>query len=312
MVGITVFNDVILPAKVMAAAGLRGKQTKRNTRVQSQNGRQQVNGNWSNTLRQYETGFIALHPKVWQTLEGIFEVTYAGVFGFLLEDPKDGLVETGYGFLYPYIGGDVIGAIGVGYGVPTLRLYKRYVSVGSTRTSDRSITRPQLTPVLLRGAAVVVLGAGAGNAAINYDTGTVTFVADSSSAVTAVTVGATTQVTLAAALSGLAVGGRLYLLGLTGADAALLNGLSHAVTAITGGGLNVYTLSTNTTGKTITATGTGYKYPQATETLTWTGRFYVPVHFANDDIDWDFKRPSSAEAGRLVAGPSVVLEEVRE
>lgn len=50
----------------------------------------------------------------------------------------------------------------------------------------------------------------------------------------------------------------------------------------------------------------------AEATVTWTGRFYVPVHFQSDFIDWEMLRPASDEDRRLLAGPSVVLEEVRE
>lgn len=46
-------------------------------------------------------------------------------------------------------------------------------------------------------------------------------------------------------------------------------------------------------------------------TLTWSGRFWVPVHFMEDSIDWDIVRPGT-DNRLLVAGPSVVLQEVRE
>lgn len=44
---------------------------------------------------------------------------------------------------------------------------------------------------------------------------------------------------------------------------------------------------------------------------TWTGRFYVPVHFQADIIDWTLEA-SGPEEVRLWSGPSVVLEEIRE
>lgn len=46
-------------------------------------------------------------------------------------------------------------------------------------------------------------------------------------------------------------------------------------------------------------------------TVTWLGRFYTPVHFENDEIDWDLVIGGPADA-RFMAGPSVVLTEVRE
>jgi hypothetical protein len=308
---ITVYSDVILPHSVVSAAGVRGKQIRINQRTRAPNGNEQINILQSRTLRQYEFGFKPMSVAMWQTLEGMFEVTDAGAYGFLMEDPKDLSASLTTGLLYPYTTA-LVGTNGLGYGVPTYKMYKRYTSIGSTRTKDRAITRPQAAPTLQRGGAGVTLGASPGNAAVDTTTGTVTFVADSSSTVTAVAVGATTNVTLTAALSGLAVGGRLYLSGLTGTVATTLNGLSFAITAITGGGLNVYTLTVVTTGLAWTSGGSGFKYPQATDTMAWSGRMYVPVHYANDEIDWELSRSGPAESNRLLAGPSVVLSEVRE
>jgi hypothetical protein len=36
------------------------------------------------------------------------------------------------------------------------------------------------------------------------------------------------------------------------------------------------------------------------------------VHFQNDTIDWTMVRPGSDPDDRLFAGPSVVLQEIRE
>lgn len=306
---IVVYADVIIPNSIISA-GVTGRQIRRNRRAGAENGQMKVNVQWSNTLRQYELGTVPLTVAQWQALEGLFEVTDGGAYGCLMQDPKDTIVDAAAGLLAPYTT-SLVGAIGAGYGVPVYKLHKRYTSAGSARTKDRAITRPQLTPIVKRAGATVTHGAAAGNIAINYTSGTVTFVADASSAVTGVVVGATTQVTLTAALAGLAIGERLYLSGLTGAGAATLNNLSHAITNITGAGLNVYTLSTVTTGLTITAAGSGFKYPQSSQALTWGGLFYVPVHFANDEIDWELTRAGDLES-RLMSGPRCVLDEIRE
>jgi hypothetical protein len=304
---LTVYADILLPNSIVAA-GVRGKNRRMNTRVQNQGGFDTVSAIWARTLREFELGVVPMLLSAWAALEGLYEVTDAGVYGFLMEDPKDSAVAVGEGFLQPLAAGVLVGTAGLGYGVPALKTAKRYFVSGSTRTKDRLLTRPKASPALVRGGVAVVLGAAPGNAAVDLTSGIATFVADSSSAVAAVTVGATTQITLAAALAGLIVNDRLYLTGLAGADAAVLNGLSHAVTAIAGA---VYTLSTVTAGKVITPAGSGSMYPQARETLTWSGGFYVPVHFAHDDIDWDLVKPGQADQ-RLIAGPSVLLQEVRE
>ncbi len=46
-------------------------------------------------------------------------------------------------------------------------------------------------------------------------------------------------------------------------------------------------------------------------TLTWSGSFYVPVHFQSDEIDWDMVRSGPYDT-RLLAGPTITLSEVRE
>lgn len=46
-------------------------------------------------------------------------------------------------------------------------------------------------------------------------------------------------------------------------------------------------------------------------TLTWSGRFYVPVNFQADTLDWDLVIAGGYDQ-RFLAGPSVVLEEIRE
>lgn len=45
--------------------------------------------------------------------------------------------------------------------------------------------------------------------------------------------------------------------------------------------------------------------------LAWSGQFYLPVHFLEDSIDWDLIAPGAASQ-RLLSGPSVVLQEIRE
>jgi uncharacterized protein (TIGR02217 family) len=49
----------------------------------------------------------------------------------------------------------------------------------------------------------------------------------------------------------------------------------------------------------------------AAATLSWSGGFYLPVHFQEDWIDWELIAPGAASQ-RLVSGPSVVLQEIRE
>jgi uncharacterized protein (TIGR02217 family) len=48
------------------------------------------------------------------------------------------------------------------------------------------------------------------------------------------------------------------------------------------------------------------------DVIAWTGRFYVPVHFQADSIDWSLVIAGPSPDARYLAGPSCILEEVRE
>ena len=128
---ITVYSDVILPTSIISA-GARGKQIRSNSRATASNGAQQINVNWARTLRQYELGVVPLSVADWQTIEGLFEVTEGGAFGFLMLDPKDqkALITEG---------------VATSLTSTTFQLYKTYTSAGSTRTKTRKITRPIAT-----------------------------------------------------------------------------------------------------------------------------------------------------------------------
>jgi hypothetical protein len=309
---VAVLNDVILPEEVLEG-GIRGKNQRMNQRSSNQAGFVQANIVWTQTLRRYELGFLPMLPSEWQLLEGLHEATEGGAYGFLMRDPKDSLVRAGEGLLQPRgfaVAGD-LGTLGLGYGVPDYRLYKRYTAEGSTRTKDRRIARPIVADVVIkRAGSTVTFGAGAGQVALNADTGTATFVADVSQALTSITPGASTVLNFAngtGIVAALAVGDRVALDLLTGTAATTLNGLTHVITAK---GATSLTVSTVTTGLAATG-GTAYKFPQPSETLTWTGEFYVPVQFEGDDLEWEILASGTEEA-RVLCGRSIVLVEVRE
>lgn len=305
--GITVYNDVILPAAVQEGH-VRGKNQRMNQRVSNQAGFASVNAAWVESLRRFELGVVPMSLDVWKEIEGLYEVTYGGVYGFLMADPKDSTVAVGEGMLQPYSAGNT-GTLGYGYGIPTYRLSKRYTVAGSTRTRDRRIGRPNEVAITRAGSGVSA-GASPGQVAINADTGTVTFVPDTTQSISSITTGSSTVINFSTGIgivAALGVGDRVYVDFTTGSAAGTLNGHSHAITAK---GATSLTVSTNTSGMA-GAVGTAYKYPQPSQALVWTGSFYVPVHFENDDIDWELLATGSTDE-RIVAGPQVVLVEVRE
>lgn len=46
--------------------------------------------------------------------------------------------------------------------------------------------------------------------------------------------------------------------------------------------------------------------------VTWTGRFYVPVHFQSDSVDWSMVISSQDPDARFTLSSSVIVQEVRE
>lgn len=229
---------------------------------------------WQDARGMWDVSFGCRTAAQLATVIAFFRVMGGRANGFRFKDWQD----------YSAAATEGLQGTGVGTGLPTYQMWKRYTVAGIN--SDRKITKPVSgSCTFYRGGTPLVVGAGAGQIAIDYTTGVVTFVADASSAASAVTPGATTSVSLAANPGTLTGGQLLYLSGFTGADAALLNGLAHTINSVSGSGPYVFVLATNTAGKTITVgAGVGKKYPQASEALTWAGQFDVPARFDLDQM----------------------------
>jgi uncharacterized protein (TIGR02217 family) len=294
-----VFLEVQFPPRIsLEAEGGPGYST---TVVTSASGREARNRNWSQARLAWQVGHVPKLEAEWAPLLAFFRAAGGRAAGFRFKDWTDFRVSLGEGLLQPLdAAGQPIGTPGLGYGVPAYQLVKRYTF--GAYSDDRTIRKPVAGSVTLQQAGSgVTFGGGAGQAALDAATGIVTFQPAASQTISAVTVGATTQVTLAAALSPLAIGDRLYLTGLTGADAELLNNASHAITNVAGA---VYTVSTNTTGKTITpGSGVGRRYPRVTDALAWAGEFDVPARFDTD-------RMLAATTARTQAGLRITWQAI--
>lgn len=241
--------------------------------VLTQSGRAYRNKYWPQSLRSYELAHPVRKTTEIDELYDFFECIAQGRANrFRFRDPAENSATVANGRL----------GSGAGDGTPTYQLRKRRTA-GAT-TYDRDIIKPVSGSVTAyRNASPITYGAGAGQIALDTTTGLVTFVADASSSATSITPGATTQVILSSNPGTLIAGQKLYLLGFTGADAALVNALAHTINSVTGSGPYTFTLATNTAGKTITlGSGSGRKYPQATDALTWAGSFDTPVRMDTD------------------------------
>lgn len=208
---ITVLADMILPNSVLSS-GVRGKVKRTNSRIQQgETGYMSINAVSSQALREFELGTVPLKIEDWQRIQAFHEITLGGAYGFLIEDPSDCIAT----------GGAIVQMPAIGAAPAYYQLMRRYVDPKSGRYSDRPITRPQLSSL--------VLATNGGTPATGF-----------------------------------------------------------TVSALTG----------RVTGGDPTA-------------LTWSGRFYTPVHFQADDLDWDLVVAGGYDQ-RFVAGPSVVLSEIRE
>jgi len=270
-------------------------------------GREARNSQWAAERHAWTVGHVPKLPAEWEPLRAFFRLVRGKGSGFRFKDWTDYQATLAEGILQPLnAAGAPVGTPGLGFGVPAYQLVKRYAYAGFT--DDRTIAKPVAGTVAVQLAGgAVAFGGGAGQIALDTTTGVVTFQPAASQAVSTVTVGATTQVTLAAALSPLAIGDRLYLTGLTGADAALLNNASHAITNVSSA---TYTLSTNTAGKTITpGAGVGRRYPRVTDALAWSGEFDVPARFDTDRMV--AVNDSRTSAGLRIRWEAIPIVEIR-
>ncbi len=305
---IQVLSGVIFPDHIIAA-GVKGSNRRLNDRTITQAGAPiitMVRG----TLRSISIGSIPLPLRDWATMEGLHEYTGSGAYGMLAHDPKDHLCYYGEGVLQAFVGDALAGVAGQGYGVPQYKMFQRKKVIGTSLFFDRRVTRPQSPSNLERNAVAVQIGGSPGYASIDYDKGIVSFVADLSQSLASITVGGSTVLNFSNGSGIVAahnVNDRVYLAGIAGSAAAALNGRSHQVSAK---GATSLTIATATSG---TATGgTGYKYPQASDLLTWSGPFYIPVHFRDDEIPWEIISSGPIASRLVTTGPEIVLQEIPE
>jgi uncharacterized protein (TIGR02217 family) len=313
---IQVLTNIVLPETVIMA-GIRGKNMRNNTRSMSSGGFASININWAKTLRQYEIGIKPMDVSQWQEIEGLHEATAGGALGFLMKDPKDQVAGGTDGKMRAILDNQEVGVLGFGYGVSTYQAFKVYESIGNLLAYDRKITRIDAA-TFKRGTNTLTVGTAPGNISVDIDTGKITFVPDASQSIVSITPGVTTTLEFAndTLINLFSVGGRVWIDGVDGVGDLLINDKSHEILA-KDDVLFTLEIDLDTSGLVFDSTqpfladGTARKYPQPNEALTWAGSFYIPVHFASDEIDWEMM-VAGDYAGRLVAGPAVVLQEIRE
>jgi uncharacterized protein (TIGR02217 family) len=275
--------------------------------VAVRSGAESRNQNWTQARHRYEVGMVARPLSQFTALKDAFMIVGGRANGFRFKDVGDYTVLSSVGDPQPLHDTLQVGTAGAGYGVPSYQLRKLYTYGAGSHLRD--IRKPVAGTLVLRRASVqVTAGAAPGNYAIDTTTGIITFVADQDETIASHAVGASHQFTLTAPFSpNLAIGGRIYVLGVTGTAADLLNGLSHQITGVAGA---VITTNTVTTGLTA-ANGTAYFYPQPTEALDFSCEFDVPVRFDTDYFEATIVDRAGSAGELLFQLPSVPLVEIK-
>lgn len=272
--------------------------------VTVRSGRESRTVAWAQARARYDVEHGAKTQAETDALVDFFRRVRGRAYGFRFKDWAD-FQASGQG-LVASVGGVLVGGYAVGHGEPVYQLVKRYGS--GSYVEDRSIGKPVAGTVsVTRAGSGVAFGASAGQIALATTTGLVTFVADQQIGITSHTVGAAHQIIVASAFTTqFVVGGRIYVTGVTGTAAAVLNNRSHEITVVAG---QTYTLATNTAGLTATG-GSALRYPQPNQALLWSGEFDVPCRFDSDEariaiID------RSASGGLLYQWSGIPIVEIR-
>lgn len=260
--------------------------------VANQGGYEQRNQDWTQARHEYDISFAIRTQTDYLIVLEHWHMARGQLHSFGITDPLDSEVLATDGIV-AYVSAGVT------------QLYKRYGS--GTYLWDRKITRPKVGAAVYRNGVAAVAGVGAGQYALDPDTGRVTFVADQTRTINSHTVGADHVLTLASAFSpNVAPGGYVNVSGVTGTAATLLNGQRHLVTGVAAG---VVTIATDTTG--LTATGGTAALSAQPEAIAWSGEFMVPVRYGMGRMPAVATNRKNADQ-LLVSVDGVSLVEVRE
>lgn len=252
---------------------------------------------WSQARSVYDVSHAARTAAQHTTLLQFFRAAQGRTHGFRYKDWLDYTVTIANGVL----------GTGVGTGVPSYQLTKKYVT--GSQTEYRAIYKPVAaspTPIVYRNATPAVVGSGAGQYALSAS-GLVTWVADETQGIASIAVGAGTALTLGGAFTTAGLGEYVYLTNVDGTLGAAINNRAWMIVDITG--LVVTIDAGDTTGLTYANAGNASMYPQSADALTWAGEFDVPVRFDTDQMDSTIISRSGSSF--VVGWDSIRLVEIR-
>lgn len=238
------------------------------------------NREWAIGLHRFDFAHVGLDQESHEQLRRFFHANGGMEGEFRVKDASDYKTTLTDGVLLPVEDSMVTGGAGVGYGTRVFMASKAYVA--GAKVSYRWLQKLVAgTFTVYRGASPLTVGVGAGNIGVDPNTGLITFVPDQSKTIGSHTPGAdhVFVVSGGAFSPNVTVGQRVYLAGITGTAASILNGFSHEVTGVS---TTTITIATNTVGLTASG-GTAELYPQDSETLSIVTEFDVPCMFSSDE-----------------------------
>lgn len=259
---------------------------------ENQAGFEQRTQQWTRDRMAYDVAFSTRTEQEAALLKEHFAMARGKLNSFLMKDFTDHEVLPGDGNVQRVSAG-------------VFQLYKRYGSGG--QLYDRKITRPLSAGFApMRGVNPINPGGGAGQYALNVNNGQMTIQPDQTRSITSHTVGADHVFNLASAFSpNVIAGNEVYVSGVTGTAASLLNGF-HTVKSVAGGAV---TIEQATTGLTATG-GSMFRYISASE-IGWSGDFMVLVRYDMDTLAMQAVDRMN-EDSLIISADGIRLVEIKE
>lgn len=236
---------------------------------------------WTLPLRSYDVAHGIKSQADFETLLNFFLSVQGMKTGFRFKDWSDFEVATTESYMTK--NSELVYQVG-----------KNYVSGATTVSRDiKKVVDASYT--IYRDGSPVAEGAGAGQYSIDVTTGIVTFVADATGSITAITKALPGVIT--SATHGLSNGDEVYLDSIGGMTA--LNGQTVTVTVVDPNNFSIGIDTTHPDYDPYTSGGTWSKNIQSSETLTWSGEFDVPVRFNTDKLNSIWKSYNVYEWGQI-------------
>ena len=245
---------------------------------------------WTQSRVNFDVGRRSMNAADTATIDAFFRAVKGRAYGFRIKDWTDFSATSAQGVM------TLTAAPGV------YQLGKLY------QTGALSETRLIQKPVT--GTIVPLLNAAPMNAgAYTLDT-TTGLLTTTPIAITGVTVGGPTVVTLSAAIPGIVAGQQLICTGLTGPQAAQLNGLPFTILSISGSAYHIAPTTTGTITPVVGSVAQWQANPGA-DVLAWSGQFDVPARFDVDEMKKQIMDRNGPSGELIVDWGSIPVIEIR-